>query len=300
MLHAWQLGVSAAHDMGTIPAAAHDSPRPIARLALIVHADDFGETVAITDGICRAIEAGVVTSTSVMANMPGTADALRRIAPLAERASFGAHINLCEGAPLSRAWHARDGAGRFEGKRALAARALAGTLSLREVEAEISAQIALLQDAGVRLSHADGHKHLHQLPVVATATANVLPRFGIERVRITRAASWATVRGASGVARELLARRAARVFARAHLRSPQGTLDVRDLMGDPMHLAHLAGRGRRAQLTLEVCCHPGTEAADRGKPGSHERSRELEFLLSPEYRDMLHASGAALVNYWRL
>ncbi len=286
--------------MGTSSAAAHDSPQPIARLALIVHADDFGETVEITEGICRAIEAGVITSTSVMANMPGTADALGRIAPLEERASFGAHINLCEGSPLSRAWRARDRDGRFEGKRALAARALGGRLSLREVEAEIAAQIALLRDAGVRLSHADGHKHLHQLPVVATATANILPRFGIERVRITRSARWGTVRGASGVARELLARRAARVFARARLRSPQGTLDIRDLMGNPNPLPLLAGRARAPQLTLEICCHPGTEAADHGKPGSHERWRELEFLLSPEYRGMVRASGAALVSYWRV
>jgi len=56
---------------------------------LIVHADDFGETVEITRGICAAIDAGAVTSTSIMANMPGTADALLRVAPLAERASFG-------------------------------------------------------------------------------------------------------------------------------------------------------------------------------------------------------------------
>ena len=45
---------------------------------MIIHADDFGETVEITEGICQGITAGVVTSTSIMANMPGTAEALRR------------------------------------------------------------------------------------------------------------------------------------------------------------------------------------------------------------------------------
>jgi predicted glycoside hydrolase/deacetylase ChbG (UPF0249 family) len=270
------------------------------RLSLIVHADDFGETIDITDGICRAIEAGVLTSTSVMANMPGTADALTRIAPLAERVSFGAHVNLCEGRPLTGTWTLRDRDGRFKGKRALAARALGGRLSLKEVESEITAQIGLLRDAGVRLSHVDGHKHLHQLPVVASAVANVLPRFGIERVRVTRAASRATLRGPSGVAREWLARRAARVFARARLRSPHGTLDVRDLMAGA-DLAALGASGAPATgLTLEICCHPGTDAADRGKPGSHQRSRELEFLLSDAFRNLLGSSEAALVSYWCL
>ena len=49
---------------------------------VIVHADDFGETVEITRGICAAIDGGAVTSTSIMANMPGTADALTHVAAL--------------------------------------------------------------------------------------------------------------------------------------------------------------------------------------------------------------------------
>jgi predicted glycoside hydrolase/deacetylase ChbG (UPF0249 family) len=270
-------------------------------LALIVHADDFGETADITEGICRAIEAGAVTSTSVMANMPGTADALLRIPRLAGRASFGAHLNLCEGFPLSRTWSVIDPDGRFAGKRVLAARALTGRVSPQEVEAEIAAQIGLLTDAGVRVSHLDGHKHLHQLPVVCAAVANVLPRFAIERVRITRAAKARAVRGASGYARELLARRAARIFAGARLRSPQGTLDVRDLMGDADCLARATSARQSATSTiLELCCHPGTVAADRDKPGSHQRARELEFLLSEEFRHLVRSSGAALVDYWRV
>src|SRR5882762_1461648 len=68
---------------------------------VIVHADDFGETIEITNGIRAGIEAGVVTSTSIMANMPGTAYALRLAPVLADRASFGVHLNFCEGAPLT-------------------------------------------------------------------------------------------------------------------------------------------------------------------------------------------------------
>ena len=286
-----------ARDIRIPPSAAIDSAE-FQRLAVIVHADDFGETIEITDGICRAIEAGIVTSTSVMANMPGTEDALERIPRLAERASFGAHLNLCEGVPLTRTFSLIDREGRFAGKRALAASALAGRVSLGELEAEIAAQLARLRDAGVSVSHADGHKHLHQLPVVCTAVANVLPRFGIARVRITRSAGWGRVRGAAGLARELFARHAARVFARAGLRSPAGTLDVRDLIEGGAHLTRAARAHSRA--IVELCCHPGTVAADRGKPGSHERSRELEFLLSSEFRDILRASGAGLVSYWRL
>lgn len=270
-----------------------------AHLPVIVHADDFGETVDITAGICLAIEAGVVTSTSIMVNMPGTAEALRRAPQLGRQASFGVHLNLCEGRPLTRGPTLMDADGRLLRKRALAARALTGKLSLAELEAEVAAQIAVLRDAGVRVSHLDGHKHLHQLPIVCAAVANVLPRFGIERVRITRLASWRRWRGATTLAREIAARHAARVFARASLRSPVCTVDLRDIVaGD--RLAPLVRTRSGGPAPIEICCHPGTRAADADKPGSHQRGDELEYLLSPQFRVVLAASGAALVSYWRV
>lgn len=266
---------------------------------MIVHADDFGETVEITEGICQGIAAGVVTSTSVMANMPGTVEALRRAPQLMQQASFGVHLNLCEGRPLTRGASLMDEGGAFLRKRALATRAVSGKLSLRELEAEVTAQIALLHDSGIRLSHLDGHKHLHQLPIVCAAVANVLPRFGIERVRITRLGSWRRVHTASTLARELAARHAARVFERAKLRSPLRTVDLRELLAG-QELAALAGRRSAEPVPIEICCHPGTPAADEDKPGSHDRSDELEYLLSPQFRAVLAASGAALVSYWRV
>ena len=261
-----------------------------------MHADDFGETREITDGICQAIEAGALTSTSVMVNMPGTAEALRRAPKLTQQASFGLHLNLCEGRPLTPGATLTDAAGEFLGKRTLAAHALLGRLSLPQLEAEVAAQIAMLRDAGVRVSHLDGHKHLHQLPIVCAAVANVLPRFGIERVRITRLGSFARARGASLLAREIAARHAARVFAGARLRSPLRTVDLRQLLAG----LELAPGHPRAAAPIEICCHPGTAAADADKPGSHRRGNELEFLLSPEFRALLAASGAALVSYWRV
>lgn len=253
----------------------------------------------ITEGICLAIAAGVVTSTSVMVNMPGTAEALRRAPQLARQASFGIHLNLCEGRPLTGGETLVGANGEFLRKRALAARALTGRLSLPQLEAEVAAQLGILCDSGVRVSHLDGHKHLHQLPVVCQAVANVLPRFGIERVRITRLGSWSRTRGAMTFAREIAARHAARVFARAHLRSPVRTLDLRELFaGGP--LAAPARSVSVRSVPIEICCHPATAAADASKPGSHRRGAELEYLLSPHFRTVLAASGAALVSYWRV
>lgn len=299
MDYARATSVSAAHPLRAVPGAVISTLPRRAPIPVIVHADDFGETVAITEGICQAITAGVVTSTSVMVNMPGTAAALRRIAQLAELASFGVHLNLCEGRPLTRGASLVGDDGAFIGKRTLAARALAGKLSLAQLEAEVTAQVGALRDAGVRISHLDGHKHLHQLPLVSAAVANVLPRFGIERVRITRLRDWRRLRHPSTLARELAARRAAVVFARARLRSPARTVDLRDLLAGEA-LSTFAVAGPRGCEPIEICCHPGTAAADADKPGSHHRGTELEYLLSPHFRAVLTTGGAALVSYWRV
>jgi predicted glycoside hydrolase/deacetylase ChbG (UPF0249 family) len=291
--------VSAAQALRTTIQGVVPSRQRRAHLPVIIHADDFGETCEITEGICLGIEAGIVTSTSVMANMPGTAEALRRIPKLAQQASFGVHLNLCEGRPLTGGATLTDADGLFLRKRVLATRALTGKLSLTELEAEVAAQIALLRDCGVRISHLDGHKHLHQLPIVCTAVANVLPRFGIERVRITRLGSWRQVRRPSVLARELAARHAAGVFEQARLRSPARTVDLRTLLAGNSSEA-LARPPYRGPTPIEICCHPGTPAADADKPGSHRRGGELEYLLSAHFRAVLSASGAALVSYWRV
>ena len=281
---------------------------------LILHADDFGETAEITAGICQAIEGGVVTSTSIMANMPGTEDALPRVPALADRASFGVHLNFCEGRPLTRGASLADEHGNFYSKRALFLRAVRGTLSLAELEAEITAQIARIHDARIRISHVDGHKHLHQLPVVRTAVARVLPRFGIERVRVTRLTRLTGAKPATLV-REALAWQAGRTFHRARLRSPARVVDLQALMPPPRkngasqspHSGPAARpvSGRSASLgrtpsegPIEVFCHPGTELADIEKPGSCRRFDELSFLLSPGFQELLSANRARMVSYW--
>ncbi len=266
---------------------------------LVIHADDFGETVAITNGIRCAIEAGVLTSTSVMANMPATAYALQCVRPLMDRASFGVHLNLCEGRALRANRTLVDGQGNLHPKRLLIRKALAGQLSLVELEEEICAQIALIRDAGVAVSHVDGHKHLHQLPIVSTAVANVLPRFAIGRVRLMRLRSRAALGNTGTLLRELAAWRAAHIFKRAGLRSPVRTVDLGEVMRKGAD-SRGAGALVDARGPVELCCHPELAAGSPTKPSSHRRSEELEYLLSPRFRELLEQFQARPVPYWEV
>ncbi len=155
---------------------------------LIIHADDLGADEARNAGIMKAIEAGSVTAASILVNGPAFRDCLQRIASMNGRQiSFGVHLNLTEGRPLSPGLETITGAdgcfcGKQEGHRRLMNR---GDDALgKEIRREFAAQIQALRDAGVRIDHLDGHQHVHIFPAAIDATVRTAREFGIPWVRI--------------------------------------------------------------------------------------------------------------------
>src|SRR5262245_65477884 len=66
---------------------------------LVVNADDLGLTTGVNDGIFDAYDQGIVTSASLMANAPATADAVRR-ARSHPALGIGVHLVLIQGTPV--------------------------------------------------------------------------------------------------------------------------------------------------------------------------------------------------------
>ncbi|MDN4605219.1 ChbG/HpnK family deacetylase [Paenibacillus sp. F6_3S_P_1C] len=67
---------------------------------VIINADDFGLSPGVNQGIIQAYQAGGITSTSMMVNMPGLEDALSLARSLPEL-GVGLHFNLTYGRPVS-------------------------------------------------------------------------------------------------------------------------------------------------------------------------------------------------------
>ncbi len=67
---------------------------------LIVNADDFGISAGVSRGILEAHRQGIVTSTSLMANMPDAAESIRMAREDAPHLGIGLHLNLSFGAPV--------------------------------------------------------------------------------------------------------------------------------------------------------------------------------------------------------
>ncbi|MDT0266824.1 ChbG/HpnK family deacetylase [Streptomyces sp. DSM 44915] len=137
-------------------------PRPArsadaGRVRLVVQADDHGACPAVSDGILRCFQAGVVTQASVIVPAP---DAPRAIAAaLAAGLPLGAHLALlCEWeglrwGPLTAAPSLRAVDGAFPDDLAR----LRAQADLGEAAAELRAQLRAATTAGVRLTHLESH-----------------------------------------------------------------------------------------------------------------------------------------------
>jgi predicted glycoside hydrolase/deacetylase ChbG (UPF0249 family) len=271
-------------------------------IQLIINADDFGETDEITKGILEGMSAGLVTSTTILANMPGTKAALSEAARLEHRISFGVHLNLCEGQPLTVAGSLVREDGTFYPKRIMALRAIAGLLDLEGVEKEFDAQISRVLAGGVQISHIDSHKHLHQLPGVRNVVVRLARKFGIERIRCTlENGFWQkglTINAQiSRLIRRNLARKTSFYLKNNGLRCPRSAFDVRELINRSDIDAKLAFL-RQFKSLSEMYCHPGTAKADLDKPGSCSRHDELQFLQSTEFNFLMKDLGIQLKTFW--
>lgn len=157
-------------------------------MRIIINSDDFGFDEDTTRATIECFERGGLTSATIMANMPCTDRAIE-YARSNPQFSFGAHLTFSSDGveyPISSPQEIPSlvqANGQFLGPLEVRKAAVRNRLKVSELEREIEAQLGLLRDCGIALSHVDSHGHLHKYGPIRRALRKVLPRFGIERVR---------------------------------------------------------------------------------------------------------------------
>jgi predicted glycoside hydrolase/deacetylase ChbG (UPF0249 family) len=154
---------------------------------LIVNADDFGLTRGINRAIAELASAGVLTSTTLMANGPAFDDAVA-IAHTHPTLGVGCHIVLTDGVPISPPETIPTLLG--PDRKTFRPRLLSFLQALflnrirrEEILLEARAQIEKLQAAGITVTHADTHKHTHLFPAVAAPLLDVCEALSIPAIR---------------------------------------------------------------------------------------------------------------------
>ncbi len=154
---------------------------------LIVNADDFGLHPAVNRAVIAGHASGCITSTSLM---PGGAAFAEAAALAAGHPTLGAgvHLTLVGERPVldpAAVPSLVGDDGRFPAQYpSFMARLLRGRVSMAEIRAELTAQVAKVADAGVKITHLDSHQHLHVLPGIIDIVLDLAAAFGVKALRI--------------------------------------------------------------------------------------------------------------------
>jgi hopanoid biosynthesis associated protein HpnK len=150
-------------------------------------ADDFGLTPTVNEAVERAHRAGALHAASLMVAAPAAADAIRRARAL-PNLCVGLHLVVIEGPailPPSEIPDLIDTQGQFPSNQLhLGINYFARPRIRRQLAAEIRAQFAAFAATGLKLAHADAHKHMHLHPTVARLMLDIGREFGLTQVRV--------------------------------------------------------------------------------------------------------------------
>ncbi len=282
-------------------------------MRLIVNADDFGLTPGVTKGILECMTAGIVSSTTLMANMPSARDAVA----LAHRhgLAVGLHLNLTTGRPVS---PPRDvptlvrSDGAFHSHAEFRRRLVGLKISIRDMEREFSAQIEAARRMGLELTHLDTHHHLQLWLPVAWALLRVGRRSGIRKTRTTRTTDMAIRTVRSRTVREWAKRRYKAVTAallgrwftlptwRMEASVFRTTGDGGPRSGTGAWLRLLGELERLpAHHIVEITCHPGYIDDELRAYAKYvdDRPQELAALTNQEVKTRLSLASIQLISF---
>ncbi|MEO8892656.1 MAG: hopanoid biosynthesis-associated protein HpnK [Coleofasciculaceae cyanobacterium] len=166
----------------TIESTKVEQPRFI-----IINGDDFGFSHGVNQGIIKAHEQGILTSTSLMVTGEAAAEAVT-LAKTHGNLGVGLHLVLvCGKSALlpSEIPHLVDELGNFPNDSLKAGlRYQFSRAARRELYLEIRAQLEKFRETGLQLSHVDGHLHLHSHPVVLGILTELAQEFKIKVIRL--------------------------------------------------------------------------------------------------------------------
>ena len=234
---------------------------------LIVTADDVGLHRGMTEGAIRAHREGIVTACSISANGVAFDDAvaLLREVPSLEA---GVHLTLVEERALTTGQPMPKNYIRFVLARP------------RGIEAELRAQIEKVLATGLRVTHLNGHQHLHQLPRVFDVVQRLAAEYGIRYVRRVNDRG-----GSAGLAR--------RASIAVLNRLGRGTNDYTIGVLEAGHLRDIEHLLPFVEGTTELVTHPGI-AVDAYPHWRYDWDAETAALCAPGLREAIARHGIEL------
>jgi hopanoid biosynthesis associated protein HpnK len=278
---------------------------------LIINADDFGLCEGVNKAVKQAHTNGVLTSATIMVGMSAARAAVELAGEMPEL-GVGVHLNLTEGAPVSKDKRVEvllDDNGEFNsslGK--VFVKSILSAAVRDAIEIEWAAQIEWLIDNGIKPTHLDSHKHIHTCPAVWPVAVGLADGFGIDAIRWpyepaqVSGPGWPDIPEGGRMRARIIRMRA------GCNRRQNDTFIKNDVFLGAAHTGKIDIDFWRAvaktgfEGVVEVMTHPGfIEGLDPARTRLIEqRQVELESLCNEEVRKYLADANIELTHYGKL
>ena len=176
-------------------------------------------------------------------------------------------------------------------------------MNLEEVRAELAAQLNKLEGAGLSLTHADSHQHMHTLPGIIDIVLDLSKAAGIKAVRTPRTPLFSGEFGGLGqligrIGLGTLACLSAWKAKRKGMATPDHFAGI--VAGEAVSEAYLLDFIRQLQPgTTEVMMHPGldNQVLVPDCAWEHDFKAELAAIVSPAVLELAASEQVEIANF---
>lgn len=279
---------------------------------VIINADDFGLVQGVNEGIIKAHREGILTSTTLMANMPGFDQAVEMAAANPDL-GVGAHLNILRGQPVASSQDVESLLSK-DNRFVPSVSRLFRKITLKrikrdDIEREFRAQLEKILGSGIQISHMDSEKHIHMIRPIFRIVLELAKEYNIHKVRFVREYC-ISLRAGQTVKAFLISLSAASLRARMTdegIRSPDrfhGICDSGQVTADKLEVML---RGVKDGVS-EIMVHPGFLSQDmielEKQIGPYYinkyREKELNALLDERWPKVIEDLGIQLINFNQL
>lgn len=285
----------------------------------IIHADDFGVTYGVNEGIEKAFKEGILSSTSIRTNGIAYDDAVKRLTKPLKKIGLGLHLNLTDG--KTHLPSLRNNSGFYKYSFPLYLIHSFRQVIRKHIYEELDEQFRIIKESGLTIDHVDGQDHIHMIPSIFDIVCKLCVKHNIQYIRVA-AEPWYTLPTLknslhpviNGGLLKAFVLSVLSVFDRRILKKYNlGTTDSyygvlhTNFMTDEAFIAIAKNALSRKWNTIEIACHPAIPNDFRDKKYTSpffkfytnlpSRKMELETLLSERVKTRYEKRGISLIRF---
>jgi predicted glycoside hydrolase/deacetylase ChbG (UPF0249 family) len=259
--------------------------------SIILCADDYGQTTAISQAIIALLREKRLSATSCMTTTSLWQEQATWLFPFKNQADIGLHFNLTEGVPLSPAFKAVYG-DVFPSLPHLLIKSYLRQLNTSAILSELNAQIdEFIAGVGRLPDFMDGHQHIHQFPVIRDIFLSVYESRLRQHNTYVRCVydtkAWFSVNQNGYSKRLLIQLCGAHAFKQqlVRYRIPHNTTFAGIYhFSQAMHYVELFPKFlQHSQMGGLIMCHPGLENLEQKDAIAVSRPLEYRYFQSQDF-----------------